>query len=95
LRRIFPAGSIIDVGAANVKAGKYVDAIQLIFMKLRADGKLDPKDQYAGEWIGFPDNGNEVKLGGDGRRVIGIDCRQGAIIDGVALVMEDSRNTGS
>lgn len=74
----------------NVRSGKYVDAVQLVFMKLKPDGTLDPKDAYTGPWLG-PDSdgkGKIIHLAGDGRPVIGIDCRHGAILDGIALVQD-------
>ncbi len=77
------------VGGMNVKVGKYVDAVQLIFMKLKPDGGLDSKDSYTSDWIGpAAEAGKIVKLGANGRHVIGINCRHGAILDGVALVTE-------
>jgi hypothetical protein len=78
------------VGGMNVKAGKFVYAVQLIYMKLKPDGTLDPKDTYTTEWLGPESTGKVIKLGGDGKRVIGINCRSGAILDGLALVMESS-----
>jgi hypothetical protein len=67
-----------------------VYAVQLIYMKLKPDGTLDPKDTYTTEWLGPESTGKVIKLGGDGKRVIGINCRSGAILDGLALVMESS-----
>ncbi len=76
------------VGGLNVRAKRFVDQVQIVFLKLLPDGKLDPKDSYTSEWLG-PEtkDAREVKLGGDGRPVIGIHCSKGAILNGVALVM--------
>lgn len=80
------------VGGMNVKAVKFVDAVQIIFMRLKPDGSLDPKDSYTGDWLGEASATAKVtKLGGDGHRVLGIHCRNGAILDGVALVMERNK----
>lgn len=77
------------VGAVNVRTKKYVNAIQLVFMKLTPNGRLDPKDSYTSAWLGQEKVGTkETKLGGDGRLVIGVSCQQVAVIDAMALVME-------
>ena len=77
------------VGALTVRTKRYVNAVQITFMKL-SDGKLDPKDSSTSEWLGATDvAGKEIKLGGDGRAVIGLNCRQGGILNAVALVIEN------
>jgi RNA polymerase sigma factor (sigma-70 family) len=77
------------VGALTVRTKRHVNAVQITFMKL-SDGKLDPKDSYTSEWLGATDvAGKEIKLGGDGRAVIGLNCRQGGILNAVALVIEN------
>lgn len=79
------------VGGMNVQSKNDVDAVQLVFMKLGSDGKLDPADRYESDWVGYPTGGASKSLGGDGRRVIGLNCRQGAILDGVALVLDKAK----
>ena len=74
-----------------MKTKRYVNAVRVTFMKLGADGKLDPKDSYTSDWLGADKvEGKEVRLGGDGRTVIGLNCRQGAILNAVALVTGDT-----
>ena len=59
-------------------------------MKIKSDGGLDPTDNYTSEWLGADVAGvKEIKLGGDGRSVIGFHCKQGAILNALALVMEN------
>jgi hypothetical protein len=72
-----------------VNADKYVLGIRLLFCRVKADGTLDTKDAYAGEWIGTPAAGKGTTLVNDGRRVLGIHFQQGAIIDRFALVAEE------
>jgi S1-C subfamily serine protease len=60
------------VGAITAKAGLLVDGFSVTFMRVTAEGKLDPKDSYDSEWIGGKGGGRETKLGGDGTPVIGI-----------------------
>lgn len=76
------------VGGMTVRSKRYVNAVRVAFMKLKPDGGLDPADKYASEWLG-PDveETKETELGGDGRAVVGLHCRQGAILNAMALVM--------
>jgi hypothetical protein len=75
------------VGGVKVQSRKYVNAVQVVFMKVKADGKLDPTDSYTSEWLGAPGDLAVKSLAGDGSRVIGIVNRQGAILNGLALVL--------
>ena len=80
------------VGGMNVKSAKFVDAVQLIFMRLKADGSLDQTDRYTSDWLGeAAPTVKTTKLAGTGRRVLGIHCRNGAILDGVALVLDKQK----
>ena len=88
-RVIAPEG--YAVGGVNVHTKRYVNAVQLVFLKLTPDGRLDPGDSSTSDWIGDPGEGEPIRLGGDGRRVIGIHCRQGAILNGLALVMDKAK----
>ncbi|HEV3443140.1 MAG TPA: zinc-ribbon domain-containing protein [Gemmataceae bacterium] len=76
------------VGGFKVQSRRYVDAIQIIFLRIAADGRLNPADSYTSDWFGFPGQEPAKTLAGDGRKVIGIHCRQGAILNGIALVLE-------
>ena len=76
------------VGALTVRSKRFVDAVQITFMRMSA-GQLDPADSYQSPWLGPAAEGaKETKLGGDGRRVIGLHQKKGAILNGIALVME-------
>ena len=77
------------VGAVNTHANRFVNAVQLVFMKVGTDGRLDPSDSYTSDWLGFQGSGEPQTMGGDGRPVIGLSFRQGAILDGLALVQEE------
>lgn len=80
------------MGGMTVRSKTFVNAVQLIFMKIKADGSLDPADNYTSEWLGVEVNGaKETKLGGTGRAVIGIHCKQGAILNSVGLVLDNGR----
>jgi hypothetical protein len=77
------------VGAITAKTKTYVSGIQITFMKLTADGKLDPADSYTTDWLGPHQVGTkETKLGGDGRRVLGLICDQAGHLSAIGLVME-------
>jgi hypothetical protein len=76
------------VGAAQVQSARFVDAVKLVFQRVRDDGSLDASDSYESEWIGFPGDAPPRMLSGEGQPVIGIKCQQGAILNGLALVLE-------
>ena len=77
------------VGGLTVRSKTFVNAVRVVFMKLTPEGKLDTNDKYTSDWLGpMVEGANEVEIAGDGRRVIGINCHQGAILNAVALVVE-------
>ena len=76
---------------ADVNMGKTVVGIRLLFQKVKADGTFDPKDAYAGEWIGTAPTGEPTKLVNDGRRVIGIHSFLAAVIQEFSLVVADEK----
>jgi hypothetical protein len=76
------------VGGVNVQSKKFVDAIQVVFMKIKPSGGLDATDLYTSDWLGTVGDGKTTKLGQTGKIVMGINCKQGAILNGFALVME-------
>jgi hypothetical protein len=83
------ARSDYAVGGLNVKTKRYVTAVQVVFMKQKPDGTLDPADQYTSNWIGFPEEADgQATLGGNGRKVIGISTKSAAVLDAVALLLE-------
>ena len=74
------------VGAVNVDAKRFVNALQLVFMRVKSDGRLDPTDSYTTEWIGLPTGRPTQTLGGSGAPIIGIYGRHGAILNALGLV---------
>ena len=93
--KAFPAFEIAKEGyavaGAEVQVRNNIDAIKFHYRRIKADGSLDPSDAYEGNWFGAPDPAARiVTLGNSGRRVLGICARCGAVVDGVALVMESN-----
>lgn len=80
------------VGGLVVKATKLTHAFQVVYMKLNADGTLDPSDSYTTDWLGntAAAGAKDVKLGGDGRTVIGMTVKGGAVVNALSLVMGGS-----
>jgi hypothetical protein len=76
------------VGGLNVEADAHLTAMQVVFMKLKPDGGLDPEDQYTSEWIGAPKGEQVHTLGGSGRKIVGIHGRRAAMMDAIGLVAE-------
>ena len=58
-----------------------------IWRRRRDGGALDLKDTYTGALLGYKGTTAQV-LAKDGRKVVGIHFRQGAVVDGFALVAE-------
>jgi hypothetical protein len=79
------------LGALDVDAAQYVNAVRPVFMRVGADGRLDPADCYPGEWIGTSTGHRTKTLGGTGAKVIGIHGRRAAVVDAVGLVLGESK----
>ena len=77
------------VGGISVEGDDFVRAIQVVFVKTTAGGKLDPSDSYTSEWIGHPAGKNVTAIDSRGTKVIGIQGRKAAILDAVGLVLSD------
>jgi hypothetical protein len=76
------------VGGLVVDADQHVQAVQVIFMRIRPDGKLDPADKYTSEWIGQRSDRPPRTIGGDGAKVTGAYGRRGRVINAVGLIQE-------
>lgn len=74
------------VGAVKVDAKRFVNAMQIVFMRVKPDGRLDPDDSYTTEWIGFPTGRPTQTLGGSGAPIVGIHGRHGAILNALGLI---------
>jgi len=73
------------VGALAVDGEDLVNALQIKFMRINADGTLDPSDSYTSPVIGNWTGKAPVVLGGTGAPVIGIHGRRGVVLDAVGL----------
>ena len=60
------------VGGISAKAGLWCHGFALAYMKVKADGSLDPADAYESEWAGWAGAMPVTKVGGDGRPAVGI-----------------------
>jgi hypothetical protein len=77
------------VGAISVEGDDFVRALQVVFVRVTTEGKLDPADSYTSEWIGHPAGKNVQAIDGRGVRVVGIQGRRAAILDAVGLVLAE------
>jgi hypothetical protein len=56
---------------------------------VKFDGdKLDWNDTYESEWLGQATGRPARDLGGEQAEIIGIACRQGAVLDSVGLILK-------
>ena len=77
------------VGAIKVKTSAGMDGISLTFMKV-GTGRLDSGDSYESQWVGNPDSGSAIKLGGDGIPVVGLLGKEKeSQISGMGLLFVD------
>ena len=76
------------VGGVVVDASDIVHAIQLIFMRVKEDDQLDPRNTYKSDWLGHPSGATPVEINGGGRRVIGFMTRRQAALDAIGLLYE-------
>jgi S1-C subfamily serine protease len=60
------------IGGVTGKAGPWCNGFSLTFMKVKADGTLDPKDSYESEWAGFDGKSESTCIKSDGPPVVGI-----------------------
>ena len=75
------------VGGVVINTRVFVNAFKLICMRVKADGSLDPTDTYETGWEGTrTDDGKDVTLSGDGRKVIGIVVRKGGVLNSLGLI---------
>ena len=74
------------VGGLVVDAGKFVQAVRVIFMMLDGD-HLDSHDSYQSEWLGNPSADEPKTLAGNGQMVVGVYGGHGIILDSVGLVL--------
>lgn len=77
------------VGGLFVKYGHRVDGLAVLFLRIRPDGGLDPKDGYVSPWIAGVDGALETRTGGTGARIVGLTGRRGADLDAIGLVAAD------
>jgi hypothetical protein len=75
------------VGGLKVHASGSVHGVQVVFMAIQPDGKLNPADLYTSDWIGVS-SPSATSLGSTGARVLGLHGRLAAILDAVGLVTE-------
>lgn len=76
------------VGAMEVDAAEFVNAVRVVFMRVDAQGRLDRNDSYKSDWIGAASGRPTQTLGGDGSKIIGIYGRRTAVLDAVGLLLE-------
>jgi hypothetical protein len=85
------------VGALTARTGLFIDGFSVTFMRVKADGKLDPKDAYESEWVGNRMGGSgPTKLGGDGTPAVGVVGRAGAEqVSAIGLVFQGREGAGN
>lgn len=78
----YAVGGIVSGGAEGAARGK---AFKVVFMRIAGTG-LDPADRYESPWQGEKGAGGEIRLGGDGAYVVGIQVRSASDVDAFGLI---------
>ena len=81
-----PAG--YAVGAINGRAVAVVDGFELVCMKIKPDGSLDPNDTKTSPWIGNTQGGTPQLIDGKGKAVTEIKGFTGDYLSSLELVFE-------
>ena len=81
-----PAG--YAVGAINGRAVAVVDGFELVCMKIKPDGSLDPNDKKTSPWIGNTQGGAPRLIDGKGKAVTEIKGFTGDYLSSLELVFE-------
>jgi hypothetical protein len=76
------------VGGFIVDTGSFFHAMRIIFMRIRADGRLDPDDTYQSAWIGTPIGKTTLTVSSKGDKVIGIHGRRMLLVHTIGLIVE-------
>ena len=74
------------VGAIRVAATEVVNGVQLIYMKVKDDGSLDPANTRESKWFGKKE-GAVGLASGKGQRLCGLLGRKSTVVDALGVVM--------
>ena len=75
------------VAGLVVDAPDMVQAYAVVFQRRLPDGDLDTNDVYTSDWVGKRSMSNEITLSSQGRDVLGVFGRSGAVVDAIGLVV--------
>src|SRR5579872_1540613 len=82
------------VGAINCRFGNNFDGCSLLFMRFE-DGKLEPRDCYESDWVGYVGKKTVSTIGGYGSPAVGIAGRgSDSEVNGLGLVFQGQEGFG-
>lgn len=76
------------VGGLNGRVGAVVDGFELIYMKIKPDGTLDPNDTQISEWVGNDQGGVPGSVNGNGKPITEIKGYTGDHLSSLELVFQ-------
>ncbi len=76
------------LGAIRVYAEPKITAIQLVFMRADANGRLEPNVSYTSKVLGIPSAGGPQEVRRAGEQFVGFVVRRSVAADGIGLVRE-------
>jgi S1-C subfamily serine protease len=80
------------IGGIKVDSGQVFHAMQVVFMRIRPDGRLDPQDTYTSDWIGEPKGGVQTVVS-EGTPVVGVHGRRMLLVHAIGLIFSSSAET--
>ena len=78
------------VGKINGQAALVVDAFELVCMKIKPDGSLDPNDTQTLPWVGNSQGGMPFIIDGQGQKIIKISSRHRDFLVSLKFYFDDS-----
>ena len=78
------------VGKINGQAALVVDAFELVCMKIKPDGSLDPNDTQTLPWVGNSQGGMPFIIDGQGQKIITISSRHRDFLVSLKFDFDDS-----
>lgn len=75
------------VGGLIVRSGEVVNAVQVIFTRINADGiTLNPQDFYVTDWLGGEGGIKPKEINTKGHLVVGVTGSTGDVVDSIGLI---------
>ena len=76
------------VGGLVAQVDRQLQGFRLVFMRIKEDA-LDPNDRHESRWLGMRGEGEEIEIGCDGRKVVGLKMPRSNRLSSIGLIFDD------